>query len=378
MTITYDDKYITTRQLQNIYRHTPGCSDPVVHNSVNEWESYNHRATYVPEHRTYPDDVTKALTSREYVYERSGNRGDYFKRTEYPCSHGTHTTIYDAYRTGILTKFSHFGYDYSSLKAEKRWALKLREKIHNQRVNLGSSVAEYRESGKMFVNLAKGLHTSYRILRGRIPRKKIRACSIPASVLQYNFGVAPLVSDLYSSVETLRQRLDKPLQRRFSVGYKHRTNGSGNVAGFDVNWEGDFKQRATIYCDLDLEESYIDPDLDFGNPIEWAWELIPFSFVVDWAIPIGEWLGALDALKGVSNIRGTVTTKTNEGGYYFWDQANNRLTPGSFHSRTYEREVISTVPLPPFPKWEPSLSFKRILNGVSLLGTMSDQCRKGR
>lgn len=40
----------------------------------------------------------------------------------------------------------------------------------------------------------------------------------------------------------------------------------------------------------------------FNNPQLVLWELVPFSFVVDWLLPIGQWLESINALAGVSFV----------------------------------------------------------------------------
>jgi hypothetical protein len=48
----------------------------------------------------------------------------------------------------------------------------------------------------------------------------------------------------------------------------------------------------------------------FTNPVSLAWELLPFSFVADWFIPIGDFLEALEAWKGMTFLGGSKTTFT--------------------------------------------------------------------
>jgi hypothetical protein len=38
------------------------------------------------------------------------------------------------------------------------------------------------------------------------------------------------------------------------------------------------------------------------NPLSLAWELVPYSFVIDWFIPVGDYLGSFDALVGVDSL----------------------------------------------------------------------------
>lgn len=262
---------------------------------------------------------------------------------------------------------------YGTAHSDNLWAQRARENLESLNINLGTSLAEYRQSTRMFGNAARSLKTTYDVLRGRYRRKKLRACSIPASYLQYTFGVAPLVSDLYDSVESLKLRLEKPLRRRISVFKSENISGSRENLIYTDNWSSRMSQRATIYATLDPAAT---SQFTIGNPIEWAWELIPFSFVVDWMIPIGNFLGSLDALKGISDIKGTVTTKTvyrskrTAGGDY------STVSPGSTNVTSHSRTGISGIPIPNPPKWSPSKSLKSVRTGLFLLWGINKRCRK--
>lgn len=345
---------------------------------VTRREYFRHWAEYVPEHRPYPSDLLASMTAREKVYRRGGSAPSIYEYSETPCPHsGVHGVIKGFhYITGDSTLYQSPLYDPTALEAEQIWASKLREKIDADKVSLGSSLAEYRETVKMFVKTAHGIHDAWKVLRGRKVRSKLKVCSVPAAVLQYNFGVAPLVEDLYSSAEMLRLRMDRPIYRRISAGIKVKREGSFPYGLYQYHATGTFSERATVHFRVN-PSLYLSSDFDFGNPIEWAWELIPFSFVVDWAIPIGEWLGQLDALQGISHIHGTVTTRTEDRFRYTGIAPAITERDGTYHQTTYKRKVLDTIPMPAIPKWSPSLSGKRAINALSLLVGLSSQCRKG-
>lgn len=362
-------------QLRNGYYYPPGCLPDDETDVVLRTVSLYHTRQRVPEHRPKPDNLLENPTAREYAFWRESKCGKDYSETYSPCPHGgVHgQMLHRAYHTGMSSLYENQLYNYSALKAQNIWSSKLREKIGSTRVNLSSSLAEYRESGKLFVKTTETLHDAWKVLRGRAGRRKLRVCSIPAAVLQYNFGVAPLVEDLYSSVESLILKLDQPLYRRISVGIEIFREGPFTYGPYDYEASGTFKERATVAVRYD-PDSYLQSGFDFGNPVEWAWELIPFSFVVDWAIPIGEWLGSLDALKGVTSAVGTVTTRERSE-WKFRSNVVNSIRPGHFVQESHERRVITSIPIPALPKWSPGLSYKRIVNATSLLWSMSKPCR---
>lgn len=326
-------------------------------------------AKYLRESRPKPKSLLSNMTPRPYVYTVDDKRGEYWQEYSQPCPHnGIHgNVVVQAFTTDVLNWGDRSLFpEYFSLKDKNLWAGPLRDKVGNQQVNLGSSLAEYRESCKMFVGFAKGMWNAYRSVRGKRRRKPITVRDIPASVLAFNFGVAPLANDLYSSIEMLKTRMEKPLIRRFSGSVFRGRETTCEVGPHQVQATGAFRQRATIYANLNTFAG-LHGDFDLGNPIEWAWELIPFSFVVDWGIPIGEYLGRLDAMIGVQFLSGTVVTKTWTKAQYHPSLATHVVNDGVFSSKSYEREVIDTVPMAAPPAWNPSMSYKRVINATSLL-----------
>lgn len=334
----------------------------------------HHGTRYLPEHRAYPgkSHLYDAITPRELVVTVHAEMGKQYHTLLAPCPHnGIHGTAVERRYYSALLQEGFVTRDIDEWIQRKNWSGALRRKLVKNRVNLASSVAEYRESASMFVVVAKRLFEAYRDIRhGRFPKfKRWSVSDIPASILYYNFGVAPLVGDLFSVVEALRLKLTAPITVRTSASVR-RDLAAENVqfGGNEFQLSGDIRQRATIYYDMDPEQ-YASEYFDFGNPIEWAWELIPFSFVLDWVLPVGDYLESLDNLNGLSNIRGVVTTKVYERAYGRWGQASVNEEAFRSYTRTYKRDVITSVPIP-LPSWNPSPSYMKLLNAGSILTTM--------
>jgi hypothetical protein len=352
------------------YYYPPGClpSESIVYVRDLSQRSFVIRPV---DHRPYPNDVTKNLTSRELAYDQQASYGIQYKPTFYGCPHGGIHGIVEArfFNVGLASGgFEVFSNDELN---STDWASRLRSEVSKDKYNLGGQVAEYRETVKLFLGTVKVIHNAYKgIRRGDFSVFRNRKLNdIPASVLAYNFGVAPLVEDVYSTAEILHARMNKPLSRRLSVSTKLNKRFEINSGGFNHQVSGTLSNRATIYYDIDPSFA-LSQDFDFGNPVEWAWELIPFSFVIDWMIPIGDWLGTLDAMFGTANVRGTVTQRVRHSYTAQWDQATVTVSNHSGWFRSHRRSVISGVPLPPPPRWKVSTSYRSLLNAVSLLGVL--------
>lgn len=252
------------------------------------------------------------------------------------------------------------------------WQLGVRLKIKDEVVNLGATLVEYRETANMLLHFAKGVKGAWDIFHGRLPknRKRLTPCDIAAAQLGYSYGVAPLASDLFDSALALTSRLDKPIYRRVVS----RDVISGKVDAYDKKGSWQVSDRAICYVQLDPNRV----SFSLGNPLENAWEGIPFSFVVDWGIGVGDWLSSLDALKDVKSVIGTVTKKQRY--FHRYDKPlgaeDEWITSKPFvRYRSHERAVVNSVPLPGPPRWDPSRSWRTIQNALSLLTVVNQRCK---
>ena len=118
----------------------------------------------------------------------------------------------------------------------------------------------------------------------------------------------------------------------------------------------------------------------FTNPLTVLWEVTPWSFVVDWAIPIGRYLEQLSATHGWYFYDGCITTTFNvgEAGGYSWSSI--RTYPGYYieikrfsseggAGSWYEmqRVAISDFPIPDVPHFKNPFSAMHALNSIALL-----------
>lgn len=285
-------------------------------------------------------------------------------------------TTGNEYCNGVLSPTKHTLQYYYVVKREiprdsvwpnTSWETEARLRIAQATVNLGSNIAEFRQTCNSFYDTAVGLKNIYRALRGRGWSRR-RAMDVPAAWLNTNYALAPLVGDMSDSVLALNNALDRDIVRKIAITKTARdTNRDwfGLKAAERVYVSQD---RAIVYVRLDPRSSRISA----GNPLEWAWEAIPFSFVVDWMVPIGNSLQALDALRNVAYLRGTLTEKRTMSAKYV-SPVNSGYTveqTGRWDYKSHQRHTLSTIPLPDFPSWEPSESFRTVTNGLALLAVL--------
>jgi len=256
------------------------------------------------------------------------------------------------------------------------WESKLRLAIKDQNVNLAQSMAEYHQLQSMFV---KNATTVYRFMRwlkrgkgnnpfsGKARLRKPTPLEIPNRYLEFQFGIKPLISDLEGSIEEFEKAAQRPHYRQFSISAKARAkkerHGILSLDGRKLEAEDEdqvvIKVKAIV-----LGESFSAQRLGFTNPAALAWELLPYSFVIDYFVGVGNWLQGFDALIGIQQCYGTVTRKSK---YISTSNLGGRYT-----QKTYGRSVFLSLPgSRAYPKWNPSLGYTRVANILALFAQLA-------
>jgi hypothetical protein len=121
--------------------------------------------------------------------------------------------------------------------------------------------------------------------------------------LEFHFGWEPLVQDIGAAIKTLTSEPHFGTKVKVRANYKtgeifHQTGG------FPGTWQRNWDRYET-YVSMSARLRVNNPNLflaqqmGFINPLQVAWELIPFSFVVDWFANVGQILGSWTAFAGV-------------------------------------------------------------------------------
>lgn len=190
---------------------------------------------------------------------------------------------------------------------------KLVDKWKNSDVNVGVSLGESKESLGMVASSLNSLVQSARQLkRGNlggaiahfknpIPRssrrkaaKRLSQGDISGSWLALNLGWVPLVSDVYSALEYVRD----------DGGYAKVTSSwvKGTVSCSYPNFPPVQGKTLVAVCKSRYVCCVRTPPTEYDrlgltNPAVVAWELVPWSFVVDYFLPIGDIINAMTALR---------------------------------------------------------------------------------
>lgn len=154
-------------------------------------------------------------------------------------------------------------------------------------------------------------HRKY--LENRVPKRDHMSQFAASTWLEIQYGWTPLLYDVYGSAEYVAKLLH---DSSVDLIVKATGHGSSTDAYSNANEQSTANAKAIVKHIAHLRVS--DPllrntaALGLTNPLNVAWELVPFSFVVDWFYPIGATLNSLTALQGYSVIDSCTSTKIEE------------------------------------------------------------------
>jgi hypothetical protein len=109
---------------------------------------------------------------------------------------------------------------------------------------------------------------------------------------------------------------------------------------------------------------------NFGNPAEWIWERIPFSFVIDWVIPVGSFIGAFGTLSRVKSGVATRSFRETLNGTTYSSPLGEIYSRNMFAGRYYSRDVVGLPSLPDLFRYDPPSSLTTLTSALSLLAVV--------
>lgn len=203
--------------------------------------------------------------------------------------------------------------------AQQRALLKLKHRNLNLAVSLGEIRQTYsmlRETVDRVAHLAKVLRGKFTLRRWR----QIHPQDWGDLWLEYRYGWRPLLSDLFGVASALDARISGEYDKTSlttrarnqvplgSTAFHQRVSTTGGLT-YDV-----YIDTGGIYtarCRMDalvLNGDYRRlVDTGVNDPLLVAWELLPYSFCIDWFIGVGKFLDGLTAMWGLAYRGGSVT-----------------------------------------------------------------------
>lgn len=272
----------------------------------------------------------------------------------------------------------------------------MHEKLKNIEVNLGQIFSESRQTASMiadtavrlaefFVSAKKGrFDKAFKALFPNSPQK------IADDYLMFKYGVQPLLSDLDGmmkhlvKIQGVSRFRDIIVKRTEEIPFFDAASiSTGIPKGIGLmTMSGSV---TTLYkirvCVSNADQRAIVENGTLNIP-SIGYELLPWSFVLDWFIPIGDYLNNLDALLGLEVVschkttvlKRTTVIRRNFGGVdsdgYLWPKAE---TGATFNQVEVKREVLNALPSLPYPSLKNPFSAGHIANAIALITQISSR-----
>jgi hypothetical protein len=248
--------------------------------------------------------------------------------------------------------------------------------LKGMKVNLGNALGQSKQTVNMILNTARKIGLSLSSLRRGnlvqayqalgldpkaakskrlLPQKSSKALADEWLALQ--FGWKPLLKDVYDGCEDLARLSQEPRRLRVTSSRTKRWDVSFQEGAWEglpvtVRDQGQYTRRYVYVFTYRHETITSLSRFGLTNPASVAWELTPWSFVVDWFIPVGNFIDALDATFGFEFQKGCVTTfqKTSQSATCNAAGLVNGHTYSVMKAKTVQDLVFcQRVPLGGFP-----------------------------
>lgn len=263
---------------------------------------------------------------------------------------------------------------------------------------LGITFLEFNKSLDMLTSRAGSLFSSLNQLRRgnlygalralNVDKKKSRqtrlspratAGSLSNQWLEINFGWLPLIQDIYAAIEVLQS--NQPISRvsgsgRGTYELERVLVDLPNYETWKINMLGTKSERVVGDVRVTNPNLFLANKLGLTNPAAIVWDTVPFSFVVDWFLPVNKFLNSFDDSLGlgIENVSHSVTIRTmGDERYSNWMGRSELTVSQATEFYRYDSNL-------PFPSFKDRLkpldgSLWRAVTSVALVSQLLNRSR---
>lgn len=228
-------------------------------------------------------------------------------------------------------------------------------KLGGQKMAIGVELAEAKAAANMFAQRASQFLLAVKaVKRGDLRRLKgilgpgtrgYNARRPARWWLEYQYGWKPLMGSVYDAYKVLSEKLNTALLIEAQRTVIDETTGQYNEPGWRREGASSTRfHKVHLYAKISDEFRRGVNQVGLANPLSPIWEVVPFSFVIDWAIPVGKVIEALTATHGLDFMGGyrsvrahgtSSATKTPTLGYYEMEPCKVDAEFMSYHRIAY-------------------------------------------
>jgi hypothetical protein len=215
--------------------------------------------------------------------------------------------------------------------------------------------------------------------------------------LTTRYGIAPSIMDIMGAVEAIEHADAGSFDRYIATAHSRRFEAESGVLpprNTTLGWLYTLpvivtgskfrKHEVMVRLDATIDDSFYLSLQDVGvtNPLLTAWEVTPYSFVLDWAVGVGDFLSAINAWNtGYVFKAGSVTRYYDldiiehyappaPTQYSYQDMQVEMPIPARRHNTGFTRATYSTPPFPSVVVKRNPLNFERMWDSIFLLSNV--------
>lgn len=261
------------------------------------------------------------------------------------------------------------------------------EKANAARFNSAVFVAELGETIKYVTDIVKSVISITRAYKALAER----VINAHGTWLEYRYAVLPLILTVKDALEALNPSRPKEKVQNFK---KVEDKGAAKLHVFTYSYgqigfriQTTYNRRAGAALEVLFQNDVAPWGTSLQDVIAAGWEIVRLSFVIDWFLDVGQWLGSFRDTnlilgdKYVTQVQETTTKiwveegSGNVGPFYICPTPKDPFIVSGFSMR---REIADAVVPPSLPVFSPvKLSLLRKLDGLALLlGALLELKRK--
>lgn len=203
--------------------------------------------------------------------------------------------------------------------------------------------------------------------------------------LEVSYGVKPLLQDVAGACQTFDSLLTPPDREVTAKAgwptYETGVSQSGtNTSATQRSSKGNFKIRssAEVVYRVDNPWDVAFQSLGLDRPLASLWEMIPYSFVVDWFFDVSGWLNSGRSIQGCTFVRGWTTEKI-DGRVINMERASGVTAFGRVTTTGRNRQPLSGFPTTIHEGfWDPYFDANRVANAAALMWQGFDRLNSPR
>lgn len=218
---------------------------------------------------------------------------------------------------------------------------KLHSKIHKQEIHVGNIIAERHQTVSLFRDTVSRLNE---VLSGkkRVVKSVLTFVKNPRLIandfLAFKFGVEPLLKDTFAAAEALAAAsIDDNVILTFRSNSKREFSGNVKNAFGSASLKGTVSVSYVVRFQVPNSIGRFLSSYGLLNPAEIAWEILPWSFVIDWFLPISKYLSDQSSTVGLEFVTGVRTVTIT------YDRRNN-LTEAEFDAPDPADPIYHGIP----------------------------------